>query len=67
MDLLTVWQLQFIPLDNLLIDNGQGILVTMSEEDSLAVRNMIKGSNQGTLDIFNGYNNYFARRKPYRM
>ncbi len=46
-------------LDNLLIDNGQGILINEGR-DSLAIGNTIKGTKLGTLDIFNGYSNYFA-------
>lgn len=46
-------------LDNLLIDNGQGI-VTSDGSDSLAIGNMVKGAKLTAHSILSGYRNYFA-------
>lgn len=46
-------------LDNLLIDNGQGVIIAEGN-GSVAIGNMIKGTKLGTYVIFNEYFNHFV-------
>lgn len=46
-------------LDNLLIDNGQGVIIN-GGSGSVAIGNIIKGTKVGTYDIFDEYFNHFV-------
>lgn len=46
-------------LDNLLIDNGFGIIISQGS-NSVAIGNIVKGNKSDTHFIANGYMNYFA-------
>lgn len=46
-------------LDNVLIDNGQGVIIN-GGNSSVAIGNMIKGTKLGTYDIFDEYFNHFV-------
>lgn len=46
-------------LDNLLIDNGLGIIINEGS-GSVAIGNIVKGTKLGTHFVFNEYTNYFA-------
>ncbi|NLY76481.1 MAG: hypothetical protein GX080_00145 [Tissierellia bacterium] len=46
-------------LDNVLIDNGQGVIINQGNS-SIAIGNMIKGTKEGTYVIFDSYFNHFV-------